>query len=63
MNHGKRQQNNYASSSGHADDKCEHLFVMQHMMNTMIAHVSTKDDVWYVDSGASNHMKSHGEWV
>ena len=23
---------------------------------------SCKEDVWYVDSGASNHMTSHGEW-
>ena len=21
-----------------------------------------RDDVWYVDSGASNHMTSHGNW-
>ena len=35
---------------------------MQHMMNTVTADVSTKDDVWYVDSGASNHMTSCGEW-
>ena len=35
---------------------------MQHMLNTMNADVSTKDDVWYVDSGACNHMTSRGEW-
>ena len=35
---------------------------MQHMMNAVISDVSTKDDVWYVYSGASNHMKSQGEW-
>ena len=38
------------------------MFVMQHVMNTMTAENPTKDDVWYVDSGASNHMTSRGEW-
>ena len=34
------------------------------MLNTVAAtNVSTNaDDVWYVDSGASNHMTYHGEW-
>ena len=37
---------------------------MQHMMNSMsAANVSTcGENVWYVDSGASNHMTGHGEW-
>ena len=36
---------------------------MQHMSNTMSANVSKcVNNVWYVDSGASNHMTSHGEW-
>ncbi|MCO5593801.1 hypothetical protein L7F22_047819 [Adiantum nelumboides] len=36
---------------------------MQHMMNTMFANASKCDNnVWYVDSGASNHMTNHGEW-
>ena len=34
---------------------------MQHMMNA-ITKKGTQDDVWYVDSGASNHMTSHDEW-
>jgi hypothetical protein len=34
---------------------------MQHMANSMIRGVSD-NNVWYVDSGASNHMTSHGEW-
>ena len=38
------------------------MFVMQHVMNTMIAKNPTKDDVWYVGSGAFNHMTSCGEW-
>ena len=36
---------------------------MQHMLNSMSTDVSTcGENVWYVDSGASNHMISHGEW-
>jgi len=36
---------------------------MQHVMNSMFVDAaSCKEDVWYVDSGASNHMTSHGEW-
>jgi hypothetical protein len=38
----------------------EQLFVMQHMTNSMIRGVSN-NNVWYVDSKASNHMTSHGE--
>ena len=58
---GKKQHNNYASSSrNNDDDYSEQLFVMQH--NAMTADVHANEDVWYVDSGASNHMTSHGEW-
>ena len=35
---------------------------MQHMVNAMTSDVHANEDVWYVDSGASNHMMSHGEW-
>ena len=37
---------------------------MHHMMNSMsVANVSTcGENVWYVDSSASNHMTGHGEW-
>ena len=38
------------------------MSVMQHVMNAMAAENHAKDDVWYVDSGASNHMTSRGEW-
>jgi hypothetical protein len=63
MRNGRLQQNNYASSSKQAKDRYEHLFVVQHMLNTMAANVSTNvDNVWYVDSGAFNHMTYHGEW-
>ncbi|MCO5587259.1 hypothetical protein L7F22_041206 [Adiantum nelumboides] len=37
---------------------------MQHMSNIVSKRVSTMqdDNVWYVDSGASNHMTGRGEW-
>ena len=57
----RKQQGNYASSSNQHDP--ERMFVMQHMINSMSASVSTgAENVWYVDSGASNHMTGHGEW-
>ena len=37
------------------------MFVMQHMMSATTHDVSA-DDVWYVDSGASNHMTHHKSW-
>ena len=47
----------------HPQTDSERLFVMQHMINSMFADVSTLgENVWYVDSGASNHMTGHGEW-
>ena len=58
---GKLQQGNYASSLRQDEDRKEHLFVMQHMMNA-VTRKGRQDDVWYVDSGASSHMTSHGEW-
>jgi hypothetical protein len=63
MRNGRLQQNNYASSSKQVEDRYEHLFVVQHMLNTVVANASTNvDNVWYVDSRASNHMTYHGEW-
>jgi hypothetical protein len=33
------------------------------MLNIEATNVSRNaDNVWYVDSGASNHMTYHGEW-
>ena len=63
IKNGKLQQNNYASTSKNNEDN-ERLFVMQHVLNSVSAgNVSKRrDDVWYVDSGASNHMTSHAEW-
>ncbi len=34
---------------------------MEHMANSMIGGVSD-NNVWYVDSKASNHMTNHGKW-
>jgi hypothetical protein len=53
---GKLQQGNYASTNNQGD---EQMFVMQHMANSMIGGVSD-NNVWYVDSGISNHTTSHG---
>jgi hypothetical protein len=35
--------------------------MMQYMANSMMGGVSD-NNVWYVDSKASNHMTGHGEW-
>ena len=62
IKNGKLQQSNYASSSKNNEDS-ERLFVMQHVINSVSDDVvKCGNDVWYVDSGASNHMTSHGEW-
>ena len=34
---------------------------MQHMMSAVTEDAGTKD-VWYVNSGASNHMTYHQNW-
>ena len=35
---------------------------MKHMANSMKKTTSQSDEVWYIDSRASNHMTSHDEW-
>ena len=35
---------------------------MRHKVNAMKKTTPTSDEVWYVESGASNHMTSHKEW-
>ena len=35
---------------------------MKHKANSMKESTSKLNEVWYVDSGASNHMTSHEEW-
>ena len=39
---------------------------MRHKAHSMLAHdltsTSSSEDVWFVDSRASNHMASHEDW-
>ena len=35
---------------------------MKHMANSMKKNTSQSDEVWYVDSRASNDMMNHEEW-
>ena len=35
---------------------------MKHKANSMAVNTSKSSEVWYVDSGVSNHMTSHEEW-
>ena len=53
---GKRQQNNYASTTEDFDK--DGAFVMQHETPAMTecSQKCNEDFIWYVDSGASNHM-------
>ena len=36
--------------------------VMKHNANRMGVRIMKLEEVWYVDSGASNHMTNHVEW-
>jgi hypothetical protein len=69
-----RQLTNYAHNSDYEDrggmyarnSNCGGMFMMKHRANSMSASTSNSalkpEDVWFVDSGASNHMTSHKEW-
>ena len=35
---------------------------MKHKANSMAVNTLKPNEVWYVDSGTSNHMTSHKEW-
>ena len=35
---------------------------MKHKANSMAVNISKLNEIWYVDFGASNHVKSHEEW-
>ena len=35
---------------------------MKYKANSMAVSTSKPKEVWYVDSGASNHMTNHKEW-
>ena len=59
-----RQLTNYASNADY-DDRGK-MFVVRHKENSMTGsnptNTSNLEDVWFVDSGASNHMTSHEDW-
>ena len=38
------------------------VFVTRHEANSMKQTTPISDEMWYIDSGASNHMTSHKEW-
>ena len=57
----RQQQNNYTSTS--EKDGSKYALMMQHAMTSTSENVGRNaNDVWYADSGASNHMTSHREW-
>ena len=59
-----RQLTNYATNSDYDDHGG--VFAMRHKAHLMSAqgptNTSSSDDVWFVDSGASNHVTSHKDW-
>ena len=57
---GNRQRSHYAEDSGRTGNGS--VFVTKHEANSMKQTTPKPDEVWYVDSGASNHMTSHKEW-
>ena len=57
---GDRQRSHYAEDSGRTGNGS--VFVTRHKANQMKQTTPKSDEVWYVDSGASNHMTSHKEW-
>ena len=55
-----RQQTKNVAMAG-IDNKVP-MFIMQHQVNTMTTRTYQPDDDWFVDSRASNHIRSHQEW-
>ena len=56
---GNLQRSHYAEGS--EKEKNGSTFVTKHKANSMKQSTPKLDEVWYVDSGASNHMTSHKE--
>ena len=56
-----RQLMNYATHSDHGG-----MFIMRHKSHSMTTSSPTSasalDNVWFLNSGASNHMTSHEDW-
>ena len=57
---GNRQRSHYAEGSKRVGKGA--AFMTRHEANSMKKTTPKLDEVWYVDSGASNHMMSHKEW-
>ena len=57
---GNQQKSHYAENSGRVGNG--RTFVMKHKTNSMEVSTSKPNEVWYVNSGASNHMTNHEEW-
>ena len=59
---GNRQRSHYVEGSEGAENGSGPAFVMKHKANWMKSSTSKLNELWYVDSGASNHMTSHEVW-
>ena len=57
-----QQQSHYVEGLEGAENRSGPTLVMKHKVNLMVVNTSKLNEVWYVDSGASNHMTSHKEW-
>ena len=59
-----QQLTNYAMNFNNGDHG--RMFIMRHKAHSMSAQVSTStstwNNVWFVDSGTSNHMTGHEDW-
>ena len=72
----KRADLNKAGSSRGYADRCQRshyaegsrrvgtgpAFVMEHKANSMAMNTLRLNEVWYMDSGASNHITNHQKW-